>query len=99
MATRITYFASVSFEFDLRPVLTVRGEIVAPNAARAASRAVQQARRAFPGSRPRSIVVVLEVRERVVVRAPDLRPSTHAVDPSAASDPGTPGPRDESALS
>ncbi len=67
MATRITYGASVSFEWDVAPVQTYRGKIVAANASLAARRAVEAARRAFPKSSPRSIVVVLEVGERVVL--------------------------------
>lgn len=65
MAIHTKYRTSVSFEFDLQPVLTERGEISAPNAARAATKAIQSARRAFKGSRPRSVVVVLETIERV----------------------------------
>lgn len=60
MATRITYRAVTSYEFDTQPVLTDWREIVAPNASTAARRALQMARRAFPGSRPRSMVVSLE---------------------------------------
>lgn len=67
MATRITYQASCSFEYDLAPVQTSRGEIVAANASLAARRAVEAARKAFPKSSPRSIVVVLEVVDRVEV--------------------------------
>lgn len=74
MATRTTYQASVSLEFDLQPVLTVRTAIVAPSASTAASRAVRAARRKFPGTRPRSIVVVLEVGERVEVPGRKRRP-------------------------
>lgn len=67
MATRITYHASCSFEYDLAPVQTSRGEIIAANASLAARRAVEAARKAFPKSSPRSIVVVLEVVERIEV--------------------------------
>lgn len=67
MATRITYQASVSFEYDLAPVQTYRGEIVAANASLAARRAVEAARRSFPKTAPRSMVVVLEIGERVAV--------------------------------
>lgn len=64
MALRITYSASVSLEFDTQPVLTVRREIVAANAPQAARRALTEARRAYPGTRPRSMVVVLEELSR-----------------------------------
>ena len=64
MAWRYTYRASTTFEHDLQPPQTDRREIVAPNASSAARRAVEGARRTFPGSRPRSIVVVLEVLSR-----------------------------------
>jgi len=67
MATRITYRASVSFESDSAPVLTHRAEIVAATARKAASVAITEARRAFPGSRPRSIVVVMEEISRGTV--------------------------------
>jgi hypothetical protein len=67
MATRITFKASVSFESDSAPVLTHRAEIVATTAQKAASLAVQAARRAFKGKSPRSIVVVLEETSRTTV--------------------------------
>ncbi len=81
MAIRITYNASVSWEFDQQPCQTWKGEIVAPSAIRAASRAVQAARKAFPGSRPRSIVVVLEVGERVEAPGPLRRRSPDVLNP------------------
>jgi hypothetical protein len=80
MAERITYRASVSFEYDLQPVQTVRQEIIAANAPLAARRALEGARRAFPNARPRSIVVVLEVGERVTVAARPEGPSTRTVE-------------------
>jgi len=52
--------ASVSFESDLQPVRTYRGEIVALSPAKAASRALRAARSTYPKSRWRSVVVVLE---------------------------------------
>jgi len=64
MAIRITFCASVSFEYDSQPVQTYRGEIVAPNASLGARRAVEAARRTYPNSSPRSYVVVLEERSR-----------------------------------
>jgi hypothetical protein len=67
MATRITYDAIVTFEFDYEPCRTWRGAIVAANGAQAARRGYEAASRAFPNSRPRSIVVVLEVGDRVEV--------------------------------
>ena len=67
MATRIMYTASCSFESDTTPVRTHRAAIVAPNASAAARRAVEGARRAFPGAAPRSIVVVLEEISRGTV--------------------------------
>ena len=68
MATRITFRATVSLESDTQPVQTHRMEIQAATAQKAASRAVQAARKAFPGSRPRSIVVVLEEMARCVLQ-------------------------------
>lgn len=68
MATRITYTASVSFEYDEACPQTFRGAIVAANGAQAARRAYEAAQKAFPNSRPKSIVVVLEVGERTQVR-------------------------------
>ena len=67
MATRITYRASVSLETDTQPVQTMRREIVAANAPQAARRALTEARRLFSGSRPRSMVVVLEEISRGTV--------------------------------
>lgn len=67
MATRITFKASVSFETDSVPVQTHRVEIIAATAQKAASEAVKSARRVFAGSRPRSIVVVLEETGRVAL--------------------------------
>jgi hypothetical protein len=67
MAVRITYRASVSFESDTQPVQTMRREIVAANAPQAARRAITEARRAFAGSRPRSIVTVLEELSRMTL--------------------------------
>lgn len=67
MAVRVTYTASVSLEYDYQPVQTVRVEIVAASHIKAASRAVREAIRTFPNARPRSIVVVLEIGERVDV--------------------------------
>lgn len=75
MATRTTYQASVSFEYDFQPVQTVRAEIAAASHMKAASRAVVAAIKAFPNSRPRSIVVVLEVGERVEAPGPLRRRS------------------------
>lgn len=57
------YRASVSFESDLQPVRTYRGEIAAVSPAAGARRAVERARKEFPGVRWRSIVVVLEKLE------------------------------------
>jgi hypothetical protein len=67
MAIRITYNASCSFESDTVPVQTFRSEIVAANVSQAARRTITEARQAFPGSRPRSIVVVLEEISRGTV--------------------------------
>lgn len=54
------FIASVSFEYDLSPVQTHRTAIEAPNAGAALRRAFDATRREFPGSRWRSLVVVLE---------------------------------------
>lgn len=60
MATRITFNTVCSFESDTTPVKTHRAEIVAPNALAAVRRTLAGARKAFPGSHPRSIVVLIE---------------------------------------
>lgn len=67
MAVRITFRAVCSFESDSVAVQTYRSEIVAPNARAAASRLLFEARRAYPGSRPRSIALVLEEISRGIV--------------------------------
>ena len=71
MPIRITFRASVSFESDARPVQTQKTTLIAANAAQAARRALTGARQEFAGSRPRSIVIVLEElsRERQASRA------------------------------
>jgi hypothetical protein len=51
---------SVSLEYDLDPVQTVKLEIQAGSWPTAFARAAKQARKAFPGARPRSVVIVLE---------------------------------------
>jgi len=51
---------SVSFEFDLNPVLTWRGVVYSGSAATASARGIKEARKHFKGSRPRSIAVCLE---------------------------------------
>lgn len=73
MATRITYRAAVSFESDTQPVQTLRKEIVAANAPQAARRALTEARRTFSGSRPRSMVLVLEEISRGSVVVPGAK--------------------------
>jgi hypothetical protein len=65
MAIRITYHASVTFEYDEAAPQTFRGAIVAPNASLGVRRAVEAARRAHLNAAFRSLVVVLEVGERV----------------------------------
>jgi len=55
--------ASVSLEYDLQPVQTVRGEIDVPNARLGARRAAELAFRTYPGARWRSMVIVLEKPE------------------------------------
>lgn len=57
---RTTYRTSVSFEFDVQPVLTTKSELATASAASAASKALRAARKQFKGSRPRSIVICLE---------------------------------------
>lgn len=52
--------ASVSLEFDLKPVLTWKGPVSAVSPATAMARAVREARKAFPRTQPRSWVCVLE---------------------------------------
>jgi hypothetical protein len=54
------YRAAVTFEFDEHAPETVRHEIAASTLHTAASRAVKAARKATPGQRPRSLVVLLE---------------------------------------
>jgi hypothetical protein len=75
MATRITYGASVTHEFDEQPCRTWRGEIVAANGAQAVRRAYEAASKAFPNSRPRSLVVVLEIGSREAVIVPKRKPA------------------------
>ena len=67
MAKHTVYSASATYEFYNQPPRTIRLEIVAATAAKAASRAAQAARKEFRGSRPSSIVVVLEVHEQVPI--------------------------------
>jgi hypothetical protein len=58
------YRASVSFEHDLRPVQTWRGELTSTRAHTAALRALREASSAHPQERFwRSVVVVLEKLE------------------------------------
>jgi hypothetical protein len=57
------YRASVSFESDLAPVKTYRGEIDVVNPRLGVRRAVEAASREHPGARWRSLVVVLEKRD------------------------------------
>ena len=54
------YKAVVWCEYDTPAPRAYRGEIVAGTASTAASRAVREARKAMPGSRPASILVLLE---------------------------------------
>ena len=54
------YRASFSFESDTQPVRTYRGEIDAPGLPTAASQTIREAKKAYPGARWRSIVLVLE---------------------------------------
>ena len=54
------YKASISFEHDTLPVRTHRCIVEGVDARPGARRAVEQAMRAFSGTRWRSIVVVLE---------------------------------------
>lgn len=75
MASRITFYASVSFEYDIQPVQTYEGEIIAANASLAARRALEGARRAYPRSSPRSYVVVLEERSRTAAPARAAQPA------------------------
>lgn len=69
MAVRITYRASVSYESERKPVQTHWAKVVAPNAPSAARQALNGARRAFPGCRAKSIVVVLEEVSREEIKA------------------------------
>jgi hypothetical protein len=55
------YKASVSFEYDLNPVVTVRCSVFAGTWAVAFKKAARAAQKAKPGQRPRSMVVVLEL--------------------------------------
>lgn len=54
------YRASVSFEHDTLPVKTYRGEIDMPNPRLGVRRAFEAASKAYPKTRWRSVVVVLE---------------------------------------
>lgn len=51
---------SVSFESDIKPVLTARGEIIANKPRSGVYRAVEAARKQYPNAHWRSLVVVLE---------------------------------------
>jgi len=55
------YGASVTFEFPEAAPETARMAIVAGSHQKAASEAVREAKRRFPGRRPSSIVVLLEL--------------------------------------
>lgn len=57
------YRAAVSFEHDLLPVKTYRGEIDVPNPRLGARRALEAASRAYPNTHWRSVVIVLEKLE------------------------------------
>jgi hypothetical protein len=70
MATRTFYDASVTLESDEAAPKTFRGEIVAANGAQACRRAYEAATKRFPGSRPRSVVVVLEIGAREQIPNP-----------------------------
>lgn len=63
------YVASVTFEFDVRPVETVRLTVSANTWSIAFRKAAKAAQRAHPGLKPRSIVVVLEKAEPAVTAA------------------------------
>jgi len=57
---RYTYSFAVSYEFDLRPVLTLRGKTSAGSVHNAAARSLKKAHRALRPINWRSVVVVLE---------------------------------------
>jgi hypothetical protein len=82
VATRITYRTSVTFEYDLQPVQTYRGEIVVANARLGARRAMEQAQKAFPNAKPRSMVVVLEELTRGVDQPSKRTESARASQPA-----------------
>ena len=63
---------AVSFESDLRPVRTARGEIDVPNPRLGVRRAVEAAQAQCPNSHWRSIVVVIEKVGSVTEVVPDL---------------------------
>jgi hypothetical protein len=73
---------AVSFESDLQPVRTDRGELSVANASLGARRAVEAARRAFPGSRWRSLVVVLEKLDSPEDEGPEAQESTRLAEES-----------------
>ncbi len=52
--------SSVSFEFDLKPVLTVREEFETEGFASACKTALFRAEKQHPKARPRSVVVCVE---------------------------------------
>lgn len=56
-----TWGFAVSFESGRRPVETVRGEVEAGGLGSAVSKACRMAKKACPGVRYRSVVVVVEV--------------------------------------
>ena len=51
---------SVSFEYDLKPVETVRADFEAPDFEAAFKTAVFRARKQYPRAKPRSMVAVIE---------------------------------------
>lgn len=60
------YTATISFEFDVRPVETVRLTVSANTWPIAFRKAAKAAQREKPGQKPRSMVVVLEKAELAV---------------------------------
>lgn len=62
----VRYRAAVTFESLTAAPETYRTELVAGSHQKAASRAMIEAKRAYPGRRPCSIVILLDLGERDV---------------------------------
>lgn len=58
----MTWNYAVTFEFELQAPLTHRGTVTASSTPPAARKALTEAKKAHPGIRPTSIVVLLDTK-------------------------------------